>query len=562
MTLQKNWDSEIRLQEAVVHHQDGRLGEAQVLYREILDIDPEDSNALHLLGVTYYQQGFPETAIPLIGASIRINPTNCLAYTNLGNALQGIGKSLEAIHCYDCALSIAPLHADAFFNRGIALQSLDRPEEALSSYEQAIVADDQHVEAHFRRGNSLYALGRPDEAIVSYDRVIVHSPSHAEAYFNRGVVLQSVERNEEALRSYNHTLQINPDHARAFNNRGNTLQSLDLYQDAINSYGRAQAICPDYGDPYWNEALCRLKTGDFEIGWEKYEWRWANSISNPTRRAFAQPRWFGDEDLHGKTILIHAEQGFGDTIQFCRYAKLVVQRGAHVILEVQTELKALLNHIEGVEVVSSLERPGQYDFHCPLMSLPLAFGTRLATIPSSHAYVECDPVLGSTWKAKLGNKLAPRIGLAWSGNRDNTNDPARSCGLSEMSRLFRHDIEWFCLQKDFTSADQILINSMALPRFSEELTTFAETAALIEQMDLVISVDTAVAHLAAAMGKPTWLLLAHNADFRWLLGRRDSPWYPTMLLFRQTRMGDWSGLITKMSDFMLSNYDQQLGVRS
>jgi hypothetical protein len=333
------------------------------------------------------------------------------------------------------------------------------------------------------------------------------------------------------------------------------LQSLELFQAALDCYALAQDFAPGYGDAHWNEALCRLKTGDFEEGWKKYEWRLENSITNPLQRNFAQPLWSGAEDLMGKSILLHSEQGLGDTIQFCRYAEMVAQRGGDVTLEVDPSLMLLLKNVAGVKHIVSTGNADEYDFHCPLLSLPLAFDTRLSTIPASQFYLESDRALDLCWDEKLGKKSMLRIGLVWSGNPGNPNDYARSLSLSMLAPLLRKDVEWFCLHKDLSCDSEIFLLQHGIANFSADLSNFAETAALISQMDLVISVDTAVAHLAAALGKPTWVLLAQSADFRWLLGRRDSPWYPSVRLFRQASSGDWAGVLTNLSQQIELQFD-------
>jgi tetratricopeptide (TPR) repeat protein len=577
------------LQSAVACHQEGRLHEAQALYKELLVVNPRDADALHLLGVTLFQQGLLNEALVQIAESLQINPENCLAYTNIGNIFQQLGRFQDAINCYDCALAVDPKHADACFNRGIALQALNRDIDALRSYEETIVLKPGYTEAYFNSGNSLHSLGRFDDALGSYDKALVLRPRYAEAYnnrgnslfklgrsleavssydnaigidreyaqafFNRGVALQRLEENEDAVSSYSDAIRIKPDYAEALNNRGNTLQCLDLYQDALASYRGAQEIDDTYGDAHWNEALCQLKTGDFENGWENYEWRLHDSISNPEKRIFLQPAWSGNEELNGRKILLHAEQGFGDTIQFCRYAKMVAALGADVTLEVHSSLAGLMKELDGGTKVSSVYDVEKYDFHCPLLSLPLAFGTRLATIPARTSYLTSDPLLDAYWSSRCGAKQLPRVGIVWEGNKNNRNDTRRSAPLSNIAGMLRSDIQWFCLQKEICRETGDFLDLHGVRHFEEELTTFSDTAALIDQMDAVISVDTAVAHLAAALGKPTWILLSHNADFRWLLGRRDSPWYPTARLFRQPVTGDWSGLFHTLNKHVTRSVD-------
>lgn len=706
-----------RFQQAIDIHQSGNVTVAQTAYKKLLEEHSDDADLLHLLGVTFLQQGAYDKALALISDAIQHDPGNYLAYTNLGNVCQQLNKYHEAVICYDQALKLAPEHIDAAFNRGIALQNLSRlddalqsyneviahcadyagvnflkgntllalgrHEESLQSYERALDAEPHHtdthvnrgkafsalgqweaslasfdkalanqsgniealsgrgfslhkqghldtalscyaqvlelipdcidalnnsgiillslhrgeqalsccdrvigldtgnVEAHFSRGNSLQMLSRSQDALESYDRAIVLCPgnarahnnrgntlhilgrsceavdsfdaallldtTYAEAFFNRGVSLQTLNRNYEALTSYNRAIRISPAYTEAMNNRGNTLQSLQLFQEALQSYRGAQNIAPDYGDAHWNEALCRLKTGDFENGWPKYEWRWENSLSNPYCSQFEQPAWQGAENICGKTILLHAEQGLGDTIQFCRYALLVAALGAHVVLVVHPSLHELMKSISSsISIVTSSDDV-VYDYHCPLMSLPLAFDTRLASIPGPLAYITSDPLLSDLWRGNCATAPVRKIGIVWSGNKDNRADSARSLPLRTLLTVLGDDAQLFSLQKELSGEDVLLLDAHEISHFEEQLHSFSETAALVEQMDLVISVDSAVAHLSAALGKPTWILLAHDADFRWLLGRRDSPWYPTVRLFRQPTQGDWESVGNDLS---------------
>ena len=576
---------EDRLLAAVAFHNAFDLVAAQSAYREILEIDPLEPDALHLLGVTFSQQGLPESAIPLIQKSININPKNVLAHSNLGNAFQMTGQFKQAIGCYESGLVIDPNNADTLFNRGVALLSDERKAEALSSFQSAathrpsfasahfqcgklhyffgqmvdavvsfdhvILEEKSHKEAHFIRGNALHGLGKNLDAIVSYDLAIALDVEYAEAYYNRGISLQLIHQNDDALDSYRQAIRIRPFYPEALNNQGNTLQSLGLYKEALNSYATAQEIFPEYADAHWNEALCHLKTGDFEKGWEKYEWRWDNAISNPYSRVFDEPLWHGSESLVGKTIRLHSEQGFGDTIQFCRYAEMVAQRGGIITLDVQPSLVALMENVAGVQQVISqgdgLEGGlAPFDFHCPLLSLPLAFGTRMSSIPSAQAYLQSEDALDEGWLQFLGLKNKPRIGLVWTGSKFNQNDHARSLPLLELVRILRSDVDWFSLQNETPQEHLPLLEQYGVRHFDQALNSFSDTAALISQMDLVISVDTSVAHLAAALGKPTWVLLAHSSDFRWLLGRNDSPWYPSMRLFRQTDQGNWAGVLDRI----------------
>jgi len=396
------------------------------------------------------------------------------------------------------------------------------------------------------RGCALRDVGCPDEAIASHDRAIALRPGYAEAYNERGHALHDLNRHAEALVSYDHAIALKPDYAEAYSNRGVALRSLKRHEEAVASQERAIALKSDYAEAYWNQSLCLLQMGRFELGWRRYEWRkrkaeWRAIFANP------QPLWLGEEDIAGKTIFLHYEQGFGDTILSCRYAKLVEARGANVIMEVQPRLHKLLKQISPtIQVTTPDNRPAAYDYHCPLMSLPLAFRTTLATIPSEPRYLQADAASRAIWSARLPARKKSRIGMVWSGSSNYTADRTRSIELATLLPLFGVDADWVCLQKELNHNDADVLRAGGIAFYGDEQNDFSDAAALIDQMDLVIAVDTAVAHLAAAMGKPTWILLSYNPDWRWLLDRDDSPWYPGVKLFRQRRPGDWTGVIDQI----------------
>ncbi len=314
------------------------------------------------------------------------------------------------------------------------------------------------------------------------------------------------------------------------------------------SYRKALTIEPDYAPAHWNESLCRLLIGDFERGWKKYEWRWKCDQDLLATRNFSQPLWLGREDLTGKTILLHAEQGLGDTIQFARYAQAVAQKCAKVILEVQPSLRSLLSEISGAYKVLSRGEPlPEFDFHCPLLSLPLAFNTRLETIPATIPYLGARAAVVKRWEDNLGKRDVPRVGIVWSGLSTNVNDHNRSIALSRLAALAGPSVKLVSLQNEVRAEDEkALAANKQILHFGSELEDFSDTAALVSLMDLVVSVDTSVAHLAGALGKPVWILLPFAPDWRWLVDREDSPWYPTARLFRQPKIGDWDSVIDKV----------------
>jgi hypothetical protein len=395
------------------------------------------------------------------------------------------------------------------------------------------------------------ALRRGDaqECVRIATRALQIDPRHVEVLCNRGAALRMLNRLDEAIADYDRALAVAPDSAEALNNRGVALAALNRHDEALASYSRALEVKPDYGRARFNRGLSRLVLGDYESGWPDHEWRWTGSDTQMPRRTFAAPQWTGREDLHGKTILLHAEQGIGDSIMFSRYARLVRERGATVVLEVHPPLKALLSSMEGADQVLALGEPlPDVDFHIPLMSLPLAFGTRFETIPAPIAYLTAPPEHVERWRARLADRPGPRIGIAWSGSTTLKNDLNRSIPLAALAPLRRAAVTLVSLQKEIRDYDRpALAEGPSMLTFEDEIADFRDTAALASLMDLVISVDTSVAHLAGALGRPLWLLLPYSPDWRWRLGREDTPWYPQARIFRQPALADWASVITRLA---------------
>ena len=530
-------------------HRQGKLAQAAELYHAILETDANHFDALHLLGVLLGQQGLQQEAARLIGEALKRNPNSAEAHNNLGNILAGAARHEEALACFRKAVSIRPDYAEAFYNLASSLSALDRHEDAIAGLRQALAIAPAYPEAHNNLGLALAALGRYTEAIASHQHALAIRPNFAQAHNNLGTALHALGRYDEAIASYQTALLCEPNYAKAHNNLAYALAALNRYDDALASYGRALAIDPGYAQAHWNESLARLATGDFATGWEKYEWRWRCRDFTSPRRNFSQPLWRGREKTAGKTILLHAEQGFGDTLQFVRYAPLVAATGARVVLEVQAPLTSLMHDLAGVEVVVARGDPlPPFDFHCPLLSLPLALGTTLRSVPAEVPYLRPPPAKTFHWRESLAQRDHARIGLVWSGRKTHKNDRNRSIALARLQPLLSiPGITFVSLQKEIRQED-----AEALGRFpqiihvGDQLEDFSDTAAVAATLDLVISADTAVAHLAGALAKPTWVLLPFSPDWRWLLNREDSPWYPTMRLFRQPRLGDWDSVIERV----------------
>jgi tetratricopeptide (TPR) repeat protein len=444
--------------------------------------------------------------------------------------------------------------AERLTQRGNVFRNLSRPAEALACYEQALQWQPDHLEALKNRGNALRALNRPEQALASYRLALQFKPDYAEALNNCGVVLQELNRPGEALPYYEQALLHKPACVGTLINRGVALHDLNQLEAALASYQLAIRLEPASAEAQFGASLCRLLLGDFISGWQAYEWRWKVPAFAALRRAFTQPLWLGDAPLHGKTILLHAEQGLGDTLQFCRYAQAVAELGASVWLEVPASLQALLTQLPGIKgVVVRGQALPPFDYHCPLLSLPLALRTELATIPAQAAYLRADTGKIAGWSQRLAVHGRPLIGLVWSGSLAHVKDRHRSIPLAELSSVLNTGARFVSVQKEVPESDRAAFGQAGLIDVAGGLHDFTDTAALLACLDHVITVDTSVAHLAGALGRPTTLLLAHRPDFRWLLGRDDTPWYPSLRLVRQDRPGDWSAAIAQVARWLREN---------
>jgi tetratricopeptide (TPR) repeat protein len=498
------------LRRALRAHEHGEFDKAERLYTAVLHSHPDHFGALHGLGLINYRRGRLDAALALIQAALQAD--------------------LD--------------HADGFSSLGLVFHALKQFERALRSYDEGLRLAPDDAELLNRRGVALLELGRPRDALDNFERVLARAPDHLEALGNRGNALIKLNRAAEALSSYDQALTIAPDNAQLLTNRAAALRRLDRPHEAVMSARRALVGRPDFAQAKFVEGVARLTLGDFS-GWRGYEARWGVGFLASHRRSFTAPLWLGESSLDGKTILLHAEQGFGDTLQFVRYAPLLAGRGANVILEVQPELARLLAPLPGAAAVIARGNPlPRFDCHCPLLSLPLAFATELATIPAPIPYVAPADQDVALWRERLPRRR-PRIGLVWSGERSHDNDRNRSLRLETLLPLLQTpDVTFVSLQHEVRDEDTGLLREQpAIVHVGDRLRDFADTAAVISLLDAVISADTAVAHLAGAMGKPLLLLLPFGADFRWLRERDDSPWYPTARLFRQPEFGDWASVI-------------------
>jgi tetratricopeptide (TPR) repeat protein len=480
--------------------------------------------------------------------ALAINPDHVEAYSNRGKALMQLGDDSAALASYEKMAALRPRSADAHFNCAIALNALGRGEEAVASYDRAIALNPNHGGAYANRGNVLLALNQPEAGLASYEKALALRPESAEAHYNRAIACIALGRLHEALTSYDQAIALNPNYLQALNNRAAALVELGRHEEALASYRNLAARWPDDAGTHMNEGILRLLMGDFRHGWAKYERRRKADAS--AEREFPQPSWSGEQDLAGKVILLQGEQGLGDVIQFCRYAPLVAKRAAKVILAVPPSLKSLVGSAcRAADIVGFGEPRPDFDIYCPLLSLPFAFQTEIATIPADVPYLSVEGAQREKWQRRLPRSATARIGVCWAGNPQHRNDRHRSIGLRRLLPLLdATTAQFFSLQKELHAEDrELLRGNPRLVQLDERVKDMADTAAIISQLDLVISVDTSIAHLAGALGKPVWVLLPFAPDWRWLLDRSDSPWYPTARLFRQSRHGDWNGVIDRVA---------------
>jgi tetratricopeptide (TPR) repeat protein len=536
------------LGEALNLHRQGRLDEAERLYSRVLKADRNCFDALHLLGVLQRQRGKTGEAYRLITAALKIDPRSTDALSNLGLVLHALKRDVEAVASLEKALAIDPRHLDALNNRGSVLIDLRRASEAITSFDALLALQPRHIQALVNRGNAHAELGECERALADYEKALALAPGHPHALYNRGNALRTLGRELEAVAAYDQTLAAMPRQVSAWHNRGLALAAQNRHEDALQSFGQALAIEPNHADSHFNAAASLLTLGDWRRGFAEYEWRWKRSGMG-ARRSFSKPLWLGEFPLAGRTILLHAEQGLGDTVQFARYAPVLAASGAKVLIESPPELTELLRSLDGVAAVATRgEALSPFDLQCPLVSLPLACRTEVATIPASASYLHPPESLIERWRPRL-EVLGPlRVAIAWSGRPSHPNDRRRSMALTDLAPLLEvPDVRFVSVQRDVRASDAAML--AAEPRvvhLGDDLADFSETAAVLSLCDLVICVDTSVAHVAGALGRPTWLMVPFQPDWRWLLGREDSPWYPTMRLFRQSAIGDWTGVSARL----------------
>ncbi|GJQ58186.1 MAG: tetratricopeptide repeat protein [Candidatus Scalindua sp. AMX11] len=532
-----------------IYREQGKFKKAVISYRQAIRKNP-DSAELHCnLGALFQEIGRLDDAVGCYRRAIDLKPDYALAYSNLGMALQELRKLNEAVKSCLKARQLNPNNEVMQNNLGTVLKRLGQLDEAAECYRNAITLKPYYAEAHNNLGTIFLEQKKIDQALQSYHLAIALKPDYAMAYSNLGTAYREVGKLDSAIESCNRAIEVDPNYAEAHNNLGTSLQETGRLDEAITSYKRATSLKPDYALGHLNRGLALLLAGEFADGWEEYEWRL--HIRNRIPRTRIKKLWDGSP-LTGKSILIHGEQGFGDTIQFARYLPMVKALGGRVVLECQKELMSLLRGCSGIdeliEYVSTCKPPVPFDTHIFLLSLPKIFGTTLETVPADIPYIKVDSALCMKWNRRFHTNDNFKIGIAWSGNPKNANDRNRSCSLKDFAVLgdIPH-ITFYTLQKG-TAAEEASNppGEMNIVNLEKELRDFVDTAAAIANLDLVISVDTVVVHLAGAMGIPVWNLLPFAPAWRWLKEGDSSPWYPTMRLFRQAHPNDWLGVFLQV----------------
>ena len=538
-----------------------RFEEALETFDRAAALQPDYAEALSNRGnVLKFLRRFDE-ALASYDDALALRPDYADAHSNRADVLCELKRYDEALASSDRALTLRPGFAEAHCNRANALRRLRRLQDALEGYDRALTLKSDYAEAHSNRGSALHDLHCYEEALASYDRALALRPDFAEALSNRGNALQELRRFDEAVATYDRAILVQHTLAEAHSNRGNALRELNRLDEALASFDRAAALRPDLAEAHYNASICLLLTGDLRRGWQKHEWRWHTEQLGTERRQFAQPQWAGSGEIGGSTILLHAEQGFGDTLQFCRYVPLVAARAGRVILEVQKPLVSLMGTLAGgAQIVARGEALPGFDVHCPLLSLPFAFGTQLDTIPADTPYLAAVAAKTTAWRRRLGARDKPRIGLVWAGDprkqlpNAHRIDRQRSIEFDSMAPLLEvPGCEFYSLQKGEQATSQLRNSPLrnVVIDWTDDLQDFSDTAALIDNLDLVIAVDTSVAHLAGALGKPFWLINRYNTCWRWLLDREDSPWYPTARLFRQDDTRSFEPVIARVAAALL-----------
>ncbi len=533
---------------AVRHYNAGEYAQAEQLCRRLID-QQETAEGWHLMGLIAHQQRRFEVAIAHYNRVIALNPDHAETYNNLAVAYQQQGQLNQAIAYYEQALALDPDYADAHNNFANALRDQNQLEKAIHHYQQALALAPDYADAHNNLGLAYYAQGRYAQAAAAYRQAISLRPGYHQAHNHLGNALKELGAWEQALGCYEQAIALKPDYAKAFNNLGNVYRDQGDLTKALAQYERAIQLEPNFAEAHWNKALTYLLQGDLQQGFAEYEWRWQVKLANfRPMRQFGRPLWDGSP-FPGKTLFLHAEQGMGDILQFFRYVAIAAELGGQILLECHAPLTQLLQFQPHVlRVVPYGSMPLQFDLHAPLMSLPHILGTTLATVPAQVPYLQVPPCERRLPVASTEGPPPRKVGLVWTGNPQNPYNKLRQIPLEQLLPLASlPGVQLYSLQKEMPPEDAALLAAHPeIIDLREQMTDFVDTAALIQELDLVISIDTSVTHLAGALAKPVWLLLPYTPDWRWLLHRSDSPWYPTLRIFRQTSAATWETVIVEV----------------
>lgn len=534
-------------------HRQGRLREAEKLYARALKAAPGNFDALHLLGLVKAQGGQTGEAYRLMSAALKINPNVPDVLVNFANVLHGLNRDDEALACLDKALALRPGDPDALLYRGNALNVLHRPSEALPCFDAVLARSPGNRDALLNRGVALATLGYHERALADFDAVLARAPKDPEALYSRGTALIELARYADALLALDQAVAASPGQPRAWSNRGRALQALNRHDEAVASFDKAVAIDKNYGDAHFNAALSLLALGNLARGFSEYEWRWKRTGMTDARRSYRGRLWLGEFPLDRRTILLPAEQGLGDTIQFVRYAPLLTRMGASVVLEVQPELKGLLTQLDGVTSCHARGEPlPPFDVYCPLGSLPLALKTEPASIPAAIPYLRADDAHIEKWRSILAALPGKRVAVAWAGHTRHVNDRNRSIDLKLLEPLFACEgVSFIGIQHELRDGDAARLASAGIANLGPQLADMADTAAILALADITISVDTSVVHLAGAMGREAWVMLPFSPDWRWTVTHERSPWYPQLRLFRQRAPGDWPDVVAAVRNLLV-----------
>jgi tetratricopeptide (TPR) repeat protein len=547
--------SDAHCNRAAALHRLGRFAEAVPGYEAAIARQPRLARAHRGRGAALYQLGRNSAALESYDLAISLEPNVAVSHALRAEVLLELRRVEEALQGCDSALKLDPALVSAYLTRAEALRRRGRLDEALAACDHVLAQQPENALAQTSRGATLFELGRHEEALTHLGRAAVIDANHAQAHWYTGLCLRRMDRRDEALAAWDRTRALQPASAATLVNRGLVLYELGRIEAALHDYREAIRLAPDNADARWNASWCLLKLGRFPEGWELFESR--PPAPGPARR-LTQPAWTGSEEVAGRTLLVRAEQGLGDTIHFCRYLKRLADLGARVVLEAPPALHGLLSGLAGMSALIGFDDPvPAHDYHCRLMSLPHALGTTLETIPREVPYFKANEQKVLQWQQSLGPRAALRVGLVWSaGVRPEQPQlwysERRNVPFDKLTQLNGLDCEFYSLQKGQpaeSQPSQARVNKWEGPQIVDcaaRQRDFTDTAALIENLDLVVTVDTAVAHLAGALAKPVWILLPFDACWRWLLERIDSPWYPTARLYRQARRGDWDGVLQRV----------------